>query len=60
MAREDLAAAAEVDRSYISKVQDDHMSVSADVEAAAKAFGLKVFKMFRPDTAGKLDAVEAN
>jgi len=59
MTQEDLAAAAEVDRSYISNVENEHKSVSADVvEAVAKVFGLDIFEMFHPDTARKLDAAE--
>jgi transcriptional regulator with XRE-family HTH domain len=59
MTQEDLAAASEVDRSYISNVENERKSVSADVvEAVAKVFGLEIFEMFHPDTAKKLDAAD--
>jgi transcriptional regulator with XRE-family HTH domain len=59
MTQEDLAAASEVDRSYISNVENERKSVSADVvEAVAKVFGLEIFEMFHPDTAQKLDAAD--
>ncbi|QDC37234.1 helix-turn-helix transcriptional regulator [Sphingobium fuliginis] len=52
MTQEDLAGEAEVDRSYISEIENAHFSVSADlVEKLADVFGVEIYEMFHPDTA---------
>jgi transcriptional regulator with XRE-family HTH domain len=52
MTQEDLAAAAEVDRSYISEIENERFSASADlVEKLAGVFGIEIYEMFHPDTA---------
>jgi transcriptional regulator with XRE-family HTH domain len=52
MTQEDLAGAAEVDRSYVSEIENEHFSISADmVEKFANVFGVEIFEMFHPDTA---------
>lgn len=52
MTQEDLAAAAEIDRSYISEIENERFSVSADlVEKLADVFSVEIYEMFHPDTA---------
>lgn len=52
--QEDLAGASEIDRSYISEVENEHKSISADmVEKLALAFGVDIYEMFHPDTGTK-------
>jgi transcriptional regulator with XRE-family HTH domain len=47
----DLAGVSEIDRSYISGVEREKRSISADkVEQLAKVFGVHIFEMFHPDT----------
>ena len=47
----DLSVAAEIDRSYISGVEREKRSISADkVEQLAKTFGVEIYEMFHPDT----------
>ncbi|WP_394438997.1 helix-turn-helix transcriptional regulator [Sphingobium naphthae] len=47
----DLAGISEVDRSYISGVEREKRSISADkVEQLARAFGVEIYEMFHPDT----------
>src|SRR3546814_17150411 len=47
----DLAGASEVDRSYISGVEREKRSISADkVEQLARPFGVEIYEMFHPDT----------
>lgn len=54
MTQEDLAGAAEVDRSYVSEIENEHFSVSADmVEKLADVFGVEIYEMFHPDTAAR-------
>ncbi len=56
MTQEDLAAAANVDRSYISEIENEHKSVSSDlIEDLAEVFGIEIFEMFHPATAKKVD-----
>ena len=52
MSQEDLAGAAEMDRSYLSMIENEHFSISADqVEKIAAVFGLQIYEMFHPETA---------
>lgn len=52
MTQEDVAAAAGMDRSYVSEIETEKYAASADmVEKLAGAFGLEIFEMFHPDTA---------
>ncbi|MDB5584963.1 MAG: hypothetical protein JWR80_10139 [Bradyrhizobium sp.] len=52
MTQEDLAAAAGIDRSYVSEIENERFSVSADlVEKLAEVFGVEIFEMFHPATA---------
>lgn len=47
----DLAGVSEVDRSYISGVEREKRSISADkVEQLASAFGVEIFELFHPGT----------
>ncbi|QUT05635.1 helix-turn-helix transcriptional regulator [Sphingobium phenoxybenzoativorans] len=56
MTQEDLAGAAEIDRSYVSLIENAHFSISVDqVEKLATVFGVAIFEMFHPDTAAKLE-----
>lgn len=56
MTQEDLAGAAEIDRSYVSLIENAHFSISVDqVEKLAAVFGVAIFEMFHPDTAAKLE-----
>lgn len=57
MTQEDLAAAAGIDRSYVSEIENERFSVSADlVEKLAEVFGVAIFEMYHPDTATRLEA----
>jgi len=59
MTQEDLADAAGIDRSYISEIENERFSVSADlVEKLAEVFEIEIFEMFHPDTARKLDSTD--
>jgi transcriptional regulator with XRE-family HTH domain len=59
MTQEDLADAAGIDRSYISEIENERFSVSADlVEKLADVFGVAIYEMYHPDTAAKLDAAK--
>jgi len=52
MTQEDLAGAAEIDRSYVSLIENAHYSVSIDLLAKmAEVFGIAVHEMLHPDTA---------
>jgi len=56
MTQEDLASAAGVDRSYISEVENERFSVSADVvEKLAEVFGVQVYEMYHPDTGKNIE-----
>lgn len=60
MTQEDVAGAAEVDRSYISEIENEHFSVSADmVEKLAAVFDVEIFEMFHPDTAARAGKTRA-
>lgn len=51
MTQVDLSGASEIDRSYISGVEREKRSISADkVEQLAKTFGVEIYEMFHPDT----------
>lgn len=57
MTQEDLAGAAEIDRSYISEIENERFSVSADmIEKLADVFGVEIFEMLHPDTAARIEA----
>ncbi len=50
MTQIDLAGASEIDRSYISGVEREKRSISADkVEQLARTFGVEIYEMFHPD-----------
>ena len=52
MTQEDLAGAAEIDRSYVSLIENERFSVSVDLIAKiADVFGVPIFEMLHPDTA---------
>lgn len=54
MSQEDLAGITQIDRSYISEVENERKSISADkVEILAIAFGVEIYEMFHPDTGKK-------
>lgn len=54
MSQEDLAGITQIDRSYISEVENERKSISADkVEILARAFGVEIYEMFHPDTGKK-------
>jgi len=57
MTQEDLAAAAEVDRSYISEIENERKSVSSDlIEELARVFDVAIFEMFHPNTGEHAEA----
>jgi transcriptional regulator with XRE-family HTH domain len=61
MTQEDLAAAANVDRSYISEIENERKSVSSDlVEDLADVFNVAIHEMFDPATAKRLDEAGPN
>ena len=56
MTQEDLAGAAEIDRSYVSEIENAKFSASADlVEKLADVFGVAIYEMFHPETAARHD-----
>jgi transcriptional regulator with XRE-family HTH domain len=57
MTQEDLAAAAEIDRSYISEIENERFSVSTDmVEKLAEVLKVEIYEMYHPDTASRAKA----
>lgn len=55
MTQEDVAGAAEIDRSYVSLIENAHFSISVDlIEKLADVFDVEIFELLHPDTAGKL------
>lgn len=57
MTQEDLAGAAEIDRSYVSLIENAHFSVSIDLlEKLAMALGIEIHDMLIPDAAARLNA----
>lgn len=61
MSQVDLSVAAEIDRSYISGVEREKRSISADkVEQLAKTFGVEIYEMFHPDTGEAYQRVRKN
>lgn len=56
MSQEDLAGAAEMDRSYVSLIENEHYSISIDqIEKLADAFGIAVHELLHPATAAQAD-----
>ena len=56
LSQEDLAGATQIDRSYISNIENAHYSISIDqIEKLASAFGVEVYELFHPDTAERID-----
>lgn len=56
MTQEDLAAAAEIDRSYISELENEKFAASVDMlEKLADVFGLEVYQMLHPNTGDARD-----
>ena len=52
MSQEDLAGAAQIDRSYVSLIENAHYSISVDqIEKIADALGVDIREMFDPDIA---------
>lgn len=57
MTQEDLAAAAGVDRSYVSEIENDKFSISIDLlDKLAEVYGLELWELVHPDTAEKVKA----
>lgn len=55
MSQEDLAGAAQIDRSYISLIENEHYSISVDqIEKIAGVFGVELHELLDPGTAGQL------
>lgn len=55
LTQEDLAAAADIDRSYISEIENERFSVSVDqIEKLAHVLGVEIFELLHPDTVTKL------
>lgn len=60
LTQEDLAAAAEVDRSYISEIENERFSASADlIEKLADVLKVEIYEMYHPDTAAQVKAPNA-
>lgn len=56
MTQEDLAGAAEIDRSYVSMLENEHYSVSVDLIAKmAEVFGVAPYELLHPDTAERAE-----
>lgn len=54
--QEDLAAAAGIDRSYLSEIENQRFSVSSDlVEDLAEVFKVEIWEMYHPATAEASD-----
>ncbi|RZL90373.1 MAG: XRE family transcriptional regulator, partial [Variovorax sp.] len=54
---EDLAGAAEIDRSYVSLIENQHFAVSIDVlEKLAQALGTEIHELFLPDLPARLQS----
>jgi len=50
MSQEDLAGAAQIDRSYVSLIENEHFSISVDqIEKIADVLGVEIHEMFDPD-----------
>lgn len=57
MTQEDVAGAAEIDRSYVSLIENEHFSVSVDqIEKLAAAFRIEIYELFHPDTAERAES----
>lgn len=55
MTQEDLAAAADIDRSYISEIENERYSVSVDqIEKLADVLGVDIYQLLHPDTIATL------
>jgi transcriptional regulator with XRE-family HTH domain len=60
MSQEDLAGAAQIDRSYISLIENAHFSISLDqIEKIADAFGIQIYDLFQLDMAPETDTAVA-
>ncbi|HZV09441.1 MAG TPA: helix-turn-helix transcriptional regulator [Novosphingobium sp.] len=61
MSQEDVAGAVQMDRSYLSQIENGHYSISIDtVEKLADLFGVPLHEMLHPDTAAKVEAASAD
>lgn len=61
MSQEDLAGAAEIDRSYVSLIENEHFSISVDqIEKIAAILGVEIHEMLHPDTAEKIARQSGN
>jgi len=61
MTQEDLAAVAEIDRSYISEIENERFSVSADlVEKLAGVLAVEIYEMYHPDTADRAKSADGS
>ena len=57
MTQEDLAGAAEIDRSYVSLIENERYSVSVDLIAKlADVFRVAPYELLHPDTAKRAEA----
>ena len=58
MSQEDLAGAAQIDRSYVSLIENEHFSISVDqIEKIADALGVEIREMFDPELPGRVSSV---
>jgi DNA-binding XRE family transcriptional regulator len=56
MSQEDLAGAAQIDRSYVSLIENEHFSISIDqIEKLADALGIAIHELLLADAAERLD-----
>ena len=55
MSQEDLAGAAQIDRSYVSLIENEHFSISIDqIEKLAEAFGIPIHELLQADTTERM------
>ena len=55
MSQEDLAGAAQIDRSYVSLIENEHFSISIDqIEKLADAFGIPIHELLQADTTERM------
>jgi len=58
MSQEDLAGAAQIDRSYVSLIENEHFSISIDqIEKLADAFGIAIHELLQADTTERVGDV---
>lgn len=55
LSQEDLAGAAQIDRSYVSLIENERFSISVDqIEKIADVLGVDIREMFDPDLPRRL------